>query len=128
MYLPSHPHKFQTYIFSLCSLNMAFFLGGEGGVWSTSRCEFNSGIYVVSEMELFVLGVSFLTENSYLVFNFIDYPNGIVTLFNFLVTATWDEVMTVCVLSPILFDLQCDLLVLDKGMNLIVVALAAIVM
>ncbi|KAH1222591.1 Two pore calcium channel protein 1 [Glycine max] len=65
-----------------------------GGVWSTSRCEFNSGIYVVSEMELFVLGVSFLTENSYLVFNFNDYPNGIVTLFNFLVTATWDEVMT----------------------------------
>ncbi|KAH1218658.1 Two pore calcium channel protein 1 [Glycine max] len=41
-----------------------------------------------------VLGVSFLTENSYLVFNFNDYPNGIVTLFNFLVTATWDEVMT----------------------------------
>ncbi|KAH1222592.1 Two pore calcium channel protein 1 [Glycine max] len=59
-----------------------------------NECEFNSGIYVVSEMELFVLGVSFLTENSYLVFNFNDYPNGIVTLFNFLVTATWDEVMT----------------------------------
>ncbi|XP_014510519.1 two pore calcium channel protein 1 [Vigna radiata var. radiata] len=35
-----------------------------------------------------------LAENDYLVFNFNDYPNGIVTLFNFLVTATWDEVMT----------------------------------
>ncbi|KAL2331703.1 hypothetical protein Fmac_019284 [Flemingia macrophylla] len=35
-----------------------------------------------------------LAENDYLVFNFNDFPNGMVTLFNFLVTATWDEVMT----------------------------------
>ncbi|XP_027344097.1 two pore calcium channel protein 1 isoform X2 [Abrus precatorius] len=35
-----------------------------------------------------------LAENDYLLFNFNDYPNGMVTLFNFLVTATWDEVMT----------------------------------
>jgi len=63
-----------------------------------------------------------LTENSYLVFNFNDYPNGIVTLFNFLVTATWDEVMTVCMLLLMLFDLHCDLLVLDYAIRLIVIA------
>ncbi|KAL2981278.1 hypothetical protein AAZX31_13G279600 [Glycine max] len=40
------------------------------------------------------LELTALAENDYLVFNFNDYPNGIVTLFNFLVTATWDEVMT----------------------------------
>jgi len=68
-----------------------------------------------------VIEVSFLTENSYLVFNFNDYPNGIVTLFNFLVTATWDEVMTVCVLSRILFDLHCDLLDVDNVIRLIIV-------
>lgn len=69
-----------------------------------------------------VLGVSFLTENSYLVFNFNDYPNGIVTLFNFLVTATWDEVMTVCMLSRMLFGLHCDMLVFDYVIRLIVIA------
>ncbi|RDX82019.1 Two pore calcium channel protein 1, partial [Mucuna pruriens] len=43
---------------------------------------------------LMYLLLTWCTENSYLLFNFNDYPNGMVTLFNFLVTATWDEVMT----------------------------------
>ncbi|KAJ1434547.1 Voltage-dependent channel domain superfamily [Sesbania bispinosa] len=34
-----------------------------------------------------------LADNDYLLFNFNDYPNGMVTLFNFLVTGIWEEVI-----------------------------------
>ncbi|KAH1218655.1 Two pore calcium channel protein 1 [Glycine max] len=72
-----------------CSIGVQIF----GGIVNAGNPELE--LTALAENEVYVvLGVSFLTENSYLVFNFNDYPNGIVTLFNFLVTATWDEVMT----------------------------------
>ncbi|KAK7272377.1 hypothetical protein RJT34_28921 [Clitoria ternatea] len=58
-----------------CSLGVQIF----GGIVNTGNPE---------------LEATDLAQNDYLVFNFNDYPNGMVTLFNFLVTATWDEVMT----------------------------------
>lgn len=69
-----------------------------------------------------ILQVFFLTENSYLLFNFNDYPNGMVTLFNLLVMGNWQAWMQVWVLSPILVTFTVNLLVHNDVMNHIVVA------
>jgi hypothetical protein len=42
--------------------------------------------------------VTFLDEISYLLFNFNDYPNGMVTLFNLLVMGNWQAWMQVLLL------------------------------
>ncbi|KAG4981251.1 hypothetical protein JHK85_035209 [Glycine max] len=69
-----------------------------GGIVNAGNPELELTALAENEYPLIIYNiVSFkpvVVENSYLVFNFNDYPNGIVTLFNFLVTATWDEVMT----------------------------------
>lgn len=67
---------------------------------------FNTGLYIASNWIIsrvfFILGVFFLTKFSYLLYNFNDYPNGMVTLFNLLVSEVWEELMEVYVLSLIL--------------------------
>lgn len=82
-----------------------FFLGCEGG-GQQSSLNFNTGLYIaynwiISRVIVF-LGVFFLTQISYLLFNFNDYPNGMVALFNLLVSGIWGELMEVYVLSLIL--------------------------
>ncbi|KAF8388561.1 hypothetical protein HHK36_027236 [Tetracentron sinense] len=56
-----------------------------------------------------------LADNDYLLFNFNDYPNGMVTLFNLLVMGTWQAWMQVVAFVLEAFFAEMELKMTDKS-------------
>ncbi|KAK2980341.1 hypothetical protein RJ640_012211 [Escallonia rubra] len=60
-----------------------------GGIVNAGNPNLDATDLADDEYPLFIFSISFLDKFSYLLFNFNDYPNGMVTLFNLLVMGNW---------------------------------------